>query len=330
MRILWLSDFRSTQFSELTYHSLLWCRRLKEKNVEPVLCNIMPLDIRSHPIDIQSATFFRQSRRLIQTWFSSTELWEHTCTSSLQTLPVNIQYATMLFMQKVDYIIAPSEVMEHRLRSYGCMDIAVVPPSVDPSQYSPTECKDPTICILAKTSPVRNHLTLIEAISLVREEVPEVELAIVPWREMLGGNADLPQIYYEILQRLGLTSQVKFTGEIHPKDLFREVSILADPSFSSVSPSTVLQAYLHGVPCVLSYAGWSDMFTAPMKAFPDNPKGWAEKLITLLTDREEYETTRHYQRQEMMRKFDINKNIEKLIQVFEDLQQLQPYKVKRK
>jgi len=67
-----------------------------------------------------------------------------------------------------------------------------------------------------------------------------------------------------------------------------------------------------------------------MKAFSDDPEDWAKKLITLLTDREEYEATRHYQRQEMMRKFDINKNIDRLIQVFEDLQQLQPYKVKRK
>jgi len=284
MRLIWLSDFRSTQFSELTYQSLLWCRKLREKGMEPVLCNIMPLDIRSRPIEskfmdmrlvypvgdilstvqkvdpdvvliygamgahlhIELADITREYPTCYYAMLDPLELLLNSKLTG--DLPRAID-----FMQKVDYIVAPSEVMEHRLRSYGCMDISTIPPSVDPSQYGPTECADPTICILAKTSPVRNHLTLIEAISLVREEVPEVELAIVPWREMLGGNADLPQIYYEVLQRLGLTPQVKFTGEIHPKDLFREVSILADPSFSSVSPSAVLQAYLHGVPCVLSY-----------------------------------------------------------------------------
>ena len=359
--MLWISDFRDAQYSDLTFQSLLWCRKLKEKGVEPVLCNVMPLDIRSHPVmsevmdmkliypvgDVLSAVQKIDPDVVLiygavgaHLHFELPDITREypTCYYALLDpleLLLNSKFTSDLpraidFMQKMDHIIAPSEVMEARLRSYGCMDITVIPPSADPSQYSPTDCTDPTICILAKTSPVRNHLTLIEAVSLVREEIPEVELAIVPWREMLGGNADLPAIYSEVLQRLGLTPQVKFTGEIRPKELFREVSILADPSFSNTSASAILQAYLHGVPCVISEGGWSKMFNAPFTAYPDDPQGWAEALTDLLTDRKTYRMARERQHQELIDKFNINKNIEELIEVFTDLQQLQPYKVKRK
>jgi len=88
-------------------------------------------------------------------------------------------------------------------------------------------------------------LTLIEAISLVREDVPEVELAIVPWQEILPGTGQLPLVYSEVIQQLGLKAQVSFFGHISPHKLFKEVSVLVDPSFSVVSPSAILTAYLH-------------------------------------------------------------------------------------
>lgn len=361
MKILWLSDFRHKDSSEITYQSIELCNRLEEKGLEPILCNLVPLDIRHQPfvkttlknmkliypvgglfstiqkidpdvvlvygvlettVYLEIPDIAREYPTVYYSLFDPLELLiEETYTSGIPRI--------VDFIQKVDHVIVSSKNMKNIMQSYGCMDLTVIPPGINTSKYTPTSCRDPTITILAKTSAIRNHLTLIEAISLVREEVPEVELAIVPWREPLPGKPKLVKMYYDLLQQMGLSAQVKFLGALTPRTLFKEVSIFANPSFSSSSPSAILSAYLHGVPCVLSDAGWSSMFEAPLKAKHDDPQDWANKLINLITDEDLYMAVRTNQHNELIRKFDIDKTVDKFIEVFEELQLLQPYKVKR-
>jgi len=187
MKILWLTDLRYRRSSEITDQSLMICHELDEKGIETVLCNLVPLDIRYkhkhkqfietelngtgnelkllYPVGSVSSTIQTVDPDVIMIYGTpETNVYAeisditreyptvyYSLVDPLEVISdhrhVKVLPTLVDFIQKVDHVIVPSEVMKHVVRSYGCMDISVIPISVDPSKYAPTNCKDPTIAI---------------------------------------------------------------------------------------------------------------------------------------------------------------------------------------
>jgi len=353
MRVLWVSDFRTGVSSGATSQAELCGIALKEKGVDVIFCQTPPLTIRGkkyvesetkevpllYPVGNMMDTVRKVDPDVVML---------HCFTDALlQELPdivrayptavrVGINVLELLvtpgyakkiaqviaFMQSVDYIIAASENTKNVCEGLGCRseDITVIHTGIDPSKFEVANCKDPTIAILGRIFPVKNHLTLLQAIKLIRKDFPQVELAI-------AGAGRLNQMYQELIDLLLLSSQVKITGHMGDLQwLFREVSIFALPSISENMPAAVLEAYASGIPCVLSASGWGDTFQAALKASHDNPREWADQLLNLLTDRKFYLKVRKSQFKEL-RSFTMDKLAVKYIEIFDALAELKKYKV---
>lgn len=228
------------------------------------------------------------------------------------------------FLQSADHVIAASRNTRNVLEGLGvdADDISVIETAVNPSDFPISTCNDPTIGILGRIFPVKNHLTLLQAIKLVRKKFPDVELAIT-------GEGRLANIYEELIKLLLLETHVKITGYMSDlKWFFREISIFALPSISENLPMCVLEAYASGIPCVLSESGWGDTFQACLKARPDDPAAWARQLLRLLTDRDFYMDVREKQLEEL-KNFSLQTIIPKYVACFKMLVKRAKYKVKR-
>lgn len=355
LRLLWVSDFRKGVASGATSQAELCGISLKQKGVDVTFCQTPPLIIRGKKY-VESETKGVPLLYPVMNIMDSVRkvdpdvIMLHCFTDQLLSempdivrgyptvIRVGINVVELLvtggypkkipkivsFMQAVDHIIAASENTKNICEGLGCRseDITVIHTGIDPSKFEVADCKDPTIAILGRIFPVKNHLTLLQAIKLVRKQFPAVELAIT-------GSGQLTNIYEALIKLLLLSSHVKITGYMSDlKRLFREVSIFALPSFSENMPVSVLEAYASGVPCILSDSGWGDTFKAALKARPDNPKEWAEQLLKLLTDRDFYLEVRKQQMEEL-KQFTMDVVTQKYLKCFKKLSKLSKFKVKQ-
>jgi len=355
MRVLWISDFRPLNPSGATSQAILCGKGLKDTGVDVIFCQTPPLNIRGekyiesetegvrllYPIKntIDTVRDVDPDVILIQCYTEHLLAELGNITREYPTalrVGINIHELILtpgysktipkviMFMRSVDHLIAASENTKNVLEGLGCRgeDISVIHTAVDLSRFQISSCTDPTIAVLGRVFPVKNHLTLIEAVKLVRKDFPHIELAIV-------GEGRLVKIYQDLINQLLLASQVKITGYMSDLNwLFREVSIFALPSFSENMPMAVLEAYASGIPCIISDSGWGNTFKVAMKAKPDNPREWADCILRLLTDRELYMEIRNRQLEEV-KDFTIDKIVSKYISLFERLTELKKYKVKK-
>jgi len=355
MRVLWISDFRTGVTSGATSQAEICGVALKESGVEVNFCQTPPLFIRGKKYvesETKGVPLFYPVRNMMDTVrkVDPDVVMLHCFTDQLldeisdivrgypTVVRVGINVLELLvtggyannipkivsFMQAADHIIAASENTKNICEGLGCRseDITVIHTGIDPSKFEIADCKDPTIAILGRIFPVKNHLTLLQAVKLVRKQFPNVELAIT-------GSGQLTNVYEALIKLLLLSSHVKITGYMSDlKWLFREVSIFALPSFSENMPVSVLEAYASGVPCVLSDSGWGDTFKAALKARPDNPKEWADQFLKLLTDRDFYLKVRKRQMEEL-KQFTMNIVTPKYIECFKKLTELSKFKVKK-
>lgn len=356
MHITWVSDFRKGTASGATSQAILCGKALKEAGLNVTFVNTTPVAMRTedryikseisgvpllYPVKNLKNTLRKENPDVVLLHcFSEDVLRElNDITREFPTivrvginvleLLVTPGYAKKIpqaihFMRSADHIVAASENTRHICEGLGCRpeDITVIHTAVDPTQFKVTKCQDPTLAILGRVFQVKNHLTLLEAVKLVRKDFPDVELAIT-------GSGRLANLYSELIPNLLLAPRVKATGFMNDLEwLFREVSILALPSLSENMPFCVLEAYASGVPCVLSDSGWGDTFQAALKAKHDNPREWADQLLKLLTDRKFYLKVRKRQFKELQ-KFTVDKMVPKYLELFEKMMELNKYKVKR-
>jgi glycosyltransferase involved in cell wall biosynthesis len=355
MHVLWVSDFRTGVASGATSQAELCGIALKKSGVDVTFCQTPPLAIRGEKYvktETKGVPLLYPARNMMDTVreVDPDVVMLHCFTDQLLTeLPdlvrayptavrvgINILELlvtpgypriipqTISFMQMADHIVAASENTRHACEGLGCRseDITVIHTAIDPKQFKVSNCTDPTIAVLGRVFPVKNHLTLLQAVKLIRKDFPKVELAI-------SGEGRLTSMYQQLISLLLLDTQVKITGYMDDLSwLFREVSISALPSISENMPACVLESYASGIPCVLSDCGWGDTFQAALKAKHDSPREWADQLLRLLKDRKFYLKIRDRQFDEL-RKFTVEQMIPKYITLFQKLCELNKYKVKK-
>ena len=111
--------------------------------------------------------------------------------------------------------------------------------------------KQPTLIFVGRLHPQKNLRTLINAINLAKEKIPNLKLLIV------GEGSSRKQLLEQV-KRLKLEKNVKFHGEITGDDLvrfYKSSHLFILPSVYEGQPLTLLEAWAAKLPVLVSRTG---------------------------------------------------------------------------
>lgn len=143
----------------------------------------------------------------------------------------------------------------------------------------------PVVGFVGRLAPVKGIERLLEAVRMVRAELPA--------RLVLVGPDDGPAGYGERLRRLaeapGLRGAVTFAGPDRPERWYPHMACMALASESEGMPLALLEAMAHGVPCVAPDVGGcaEALGEAGVIVPPRDADALAGAILRLLEDRAE-------------------------------------------
>jgi sugar transferase (PEP-CTERM/EpsH1 system associated) len=130
--------------------------------------------------------------------------------------------------------------------------------------------------------PVKGHRYLIEAIAVVREQVPHVHLCLV-------GDGPLHQELNDLCQTLGMGDNVSLLGkrdDVHA--LLRQFDVFALPSLSEGISNALLEAMSAGLPAVATNVGGNPEIVqhgvTGLLVPPQDSRALADALLQVLSD----------------------------------------------
>jgi len=349
MKILW--SFSASGMSGAVPQAILLCRKLRERGLDVALLHLPSLDVKHRepyfeseidgvPVVYPVGNLVRAVRK-----WNPDLLMCHTLHGTLLmylkglkrlkvplVARVGINLIELLVMglyqlslpgvvrllRSMDHVVCAGTNTVRQMMGIGIPEekITWIPTVIDKSKYTVSNCPDPTILIMGRIVPVKNHITMIQAFHLVKDEIPEAELAVV------GAGGDLSKILDDIMKEMGFKENVdyKFTGYIPDVNaVFKEVSVFCMPSLSENLPQSILESYACGVPCVLSDAGWSRIFEAPIKVYHDDPQEMAEAIIKLWRNPDLKRKVINDQFYELDTKFSLERALDSYVELFEEM-----------
>jgi glycosyltransferase involved in cell wall biosynthesis len=132
---------------------------------------------------------------------------------------------------------------------HGLDVVTVATPGVDPAPPS-TGSTPPRLLQLASITPLKNQLTLIEALALIQD---------LPWTADLTGPLDVDPGYTAqvraAIDRHRLAGRVRLTGPVEGErwhQMWDAADLLLLPSLAETWGMAVTEALAHGVPAVVS------------------------------------------------------------------------------
>jgi glycosyltransferase involved in cell wall biosynthesis len=136
----------------------------------------------------------------------------------------------------------------------GLPDVLFLPNAVEPSAFRQHRAEPAgrfRMLFAGRLEPVKGIPVLLEAMAMLAERHPEVEL-------QLAGVGSREQEYRAIAARLGLAGQVTFLGRTpraEMADRFAESDLFVLPSLHEGFPIVLLEAWAAGLPAVLTNVG---------------------------------------------------------------------------
>ena len=202
-------------------------------------------------------------------------------------------WLTILFRRfiftKADTVTVISNYLERYVRTQNPkIQIRVVPNGVDLDKFKPDDKpKDSkTIITVSRLVEKNGIINLIEAMAIVVGEIPDAKLMVI-------GSGSLDKDLKLKVKTLSLGDRVQFLGEI-PNELLPKYLSMADvfvrPSLSEGLGTAFLEAMAAGLPIIGTPVGGipdflKDRETGLFCKVADS-KDLAEKIKTLLTDKE--------------------------------------------
>jgi glycosyltransferase involved in cell wall biosynthesis len=143
---------------------------------------------------------------------------------------------------------------------------------------------------LGRLSPEKNFMDTIEIVALIAEKIPDIHLTIVG----SGENEDVLEDFVAAIETRGLSDNISCVG--FNKDVYQYYSksavFLLTSEYEGYS-LTLLESKAYGLPCVAYDLPYLELFrdgegliVVPMR----NTDAMAEEVISLLEDKEKYET----------------------------------------
>ncbi len=143
---------------------------------------------------------------------------------------------------------------------------------------------DQIIGNIARFFPNKDHACLLKAFKLVVEKIPSAKL-------LIAGDGPLRNELFELTEKLALTSTVKFLGNRRDiPELLRIFDVFALSSIKEGLPITLLEAMASEVPTVATDVdGNPELVVHNQTGYivpARDPNSLADKIITLLMDKE--------------------------------------------
>lgn len=177
----------------------------------------------------------------------------------------------------------------------------------------------PRIISVARLSPEKGHVILLEALRMLSDQGVACELQIVgagPFEDSIRSEE----------ARLGLEGLVSYTGELPPdmvSKLLADADIFCLPSFSEGLPVSVMEAMAIGVPVVSTWiSGIPELAINEVTALAvpaSNAQALATALKRVSTDKALRTKLAHNARAEVERMHDIRANSAKLFSLFQSV-----------
>ncbi|MEU8080235.1 GT4 family glycosyltransferase PelF [Catellatospora citrea] len=165
--------------------------------------------------------------------------------------------------------------------------ITVIPNGVDPDRFPPltAEPDTPTISWVGRIDPLKDLPTLIRALAVVREQVPDARLHLAG--PVPQGNADHARMCHDLVAQLGLSDAVTFAGPVSSsRQAFEAGHIAALSSISEGMPYTIVEAMMCERATVSTdVGGVAEMVgDAGVVVPPRDPVAFGNACIELLKD----------------------------------------------
>ena len=177
----------------------------------------------------------------------------------------------------------------------------------------------PRIVSVARLSPEKGHLILLNALKSLADEGTHAELQII-------GAGPFEAAIRREGERLGLGNRIVYSGELLPADVARELAdadVFCLPSFSEGLPVSVMEAMALGVPVVSTWiSGIPELAITETNALivpASNTEALAGALKRVITDRQLRETLAQNARTAVERMHDITTNSEMLLSEFQSV-----------
>lgn len=230
--------------------------------------------------------------------FSAPVLW----LAAFRNTPVIVNYrggeAKTYFQQSIRFvrpsmnlahcIVVPSGYLQQIFAEFG-LKTEIIPNIIDLNRFKSK--KHPLryhVVITRNLEPIYGIETAIDAISIVKQKIPQVRLTI-------AGSGPQENELKQKVEELNLKDNVGFSGKLSPDqvaDLYRQADIMLNPTTVDNMPNSVLEAMASGVPVVSTNVGGvpyivKDRQTALLVKAKD-PVMMAENIIELFNDQALY------------------------------------------
>lgn len=195
------------------------------------------------------------------------------------------------YYEKCDFVTAPSHSVINEMKLYGFKkESRVISNPVDTEMFSPAKNEslfkkkfgfgNYTVIHAGRLSAERKINVIVDAMSIVKKEFPEAELAIA------GRGISENELSFQA-EKLGIKSSVKFLGFLDQKTLneaYCASEIFVITSTADTQSMVMMQAMASGLPIVAVNSRALPEYVNSKNGIlidPDNAKILAEKIIFL-------------------------------------------------
>jgi glycosyltransferase involved in cell wall biosynthesis len=183
-------------------------------------------------------------------------------------------------------LIVPSAFLEAVFSRFG-LAAEVVPNTIDIGRFSnpsPQRQMRRQLLVSRNLEPIYDNETAIRAFAIVQKAFPDASLTI-------AGSGPLANQLAHLVEDLGLTSHVRFTGRLDRDEManaYRQADISINPSLVDNMPISILEAMASGTPIVSTQVGGVPFVVENGKTAllvpPASPEAMAAAICKLMDD----------------------------------------------
>ena len=162
-----------------------------------------------------------------------------------------------IVIKNADVVIALSENMRDKIKEIYRRDIKIIPNGIDmelfrdESEHSIHNNDKKLILFVGSLRPVKGVIYLIEAMNIIRQDIPEVRLLIV-------GDGEDKKKLTEFVEKSDLKKYVHFAGKIENEKIpayMAKSDVFVLPSLSEGFGIVVIEAMASGLPIIATNVG---------------------------------------------------------------------------
>ncbi len=190
-------------------------------------------------------------------------------------------------MNRARLIVVPSDYLKKIFADFG-FGAQVIPNIINTDRFRPAaNHKTPSdqmrhLIITRNLETIYGLSTAIEALSLLKNRIPEIKLSI-------AGTGPQKKELQHLVKQLGLENNVFFKGKLRPDEvasLCRHAGIMLNPTTVDNMPNSLLEAMASGLPVVTTNVGGIPYFAEHERTallVPANdPQAMANEVTRLL------------------------------------------------